>query len=91
MSINEFNQLMEDYIQVKNVMKQLKYQQEFIKNRLHEILDDENTEQIRTPYFELKRTLRYREVIKRDQVPNDIWAMYMENVPFRVLNVKPTP
>lgn len=86
MSIEE---TLEALFLVKREIKELKYQEQYLKELIIGIMDDKDVDNISLPRYSAVRSVRYRESILKKNVPEDIWNVYAERTPFYVLNVKP--
>ena len=82
--------LMEDLFQVKRILREMKYREEFLKERLNLEMDLRQTNMIRTDYFQVKRRTQTREFIHKNDVPEEVWQQLATPTTFWVMNVKPT-
>ncbi len=83
------NRLLESYFNVKRDLKELEYQENYLKQKIHTMLDNHQTDIMESPQYKITRTWRQRESIERAHVPANIWNEYKNVSEFPVLHLKP--
>lgn len=83
------DQLLESYFLVKRDLRELEYQEGYLKDQISGYMDDNGTNKIRTPTFEVNRSFVNRQVMKKSNVPDDVWDAYASNVFYPTLRLKP--
>lgn len=87
MSVEE---TLEAYFLVKRKMRELKYEEDFLKDRIHTLMNESGTNELVTPRFKAQRRLQIRENISRTSVPPDVWDRYAMPSSFTVLHITPS-
>jgi len=89
MNNNVIDDLMEDFIQVKRIIREMKYREEFLKDRLHQEMDIRQSDILRTPNFQVRRREQTQDYLRKEDTPNWVWNEYATPTTYWVMNAKP--
>ena len=74
---------------VRRRLKELKYQEDWLMTRIYELMDEDNTNVIETPFFKASRNIQTRTTLPKSVVPEDFWEENAVSTPFWVLRITP--
>ncbi len=83
------DQLLETYFNLRREMKELAQREEYYKEKLHQLLDEHQTNGLQNADYRLTRTFQMRETLSKKDVPADVWQEYAKTTEFPVLHLKP--
>lgn len=77
------------WLQIKRDIRELKVQEENLRNFFNNYMDAQFVEEIITPSYQLRRKVQSRECVKKGSVPAHIWDAYKQIVEYEALYLKP--
>lgn len=80
--------ILEKWYHVKKQIKDLQEKEEFLKYKIHNIMNQRQTNMVRSEYFTCARKVRTRRDIKKSKVPEEVWDEYAEEIEYPVLLLK---
>ncbi len=85
----QLDEIFTAYSSIRRKIRELEVQQDYLKDVLHELLDDTQSNVLNTPNFNLLRTFVERDVIRRQNLPANVWEAYKETITYPSLHLRP--
>ena len=82
-------QLIKDLNNVRRDLRELEYEEEYLREQLVMIMDDEGVSTIRTPTHQATRRFQVRDMVLKKNVPRSVWNRYSTPVEYEVVTIKP--
>ena len=83
-------QKIDELLAIRNQIKQLRIREETLMNHIHTRMTQQMTNRIDTPTTLCKRSVVERSIMKRANVPPEIWDQYSEVIEYVRLIVRHT-
>ena len=74
---------------VREKMRELKHAERYLMDKLWDAMDDEKTDRIETEQFTATRRQIGRTIMKKADVPPEVWERYAQPILYWTLSVRP--
>ena len=79
--------LLKEWNDIKNHLKHLQHQDEHYRQEVQHIMNERNTNILKSRDFMCKRSTRSRESMSKNHVPRQIWNEYAIQTEYNVLSL----
>jgi hypothetical protein len=91
LSCNKMNNslgILEKWYSIRKQIKELEEKEKFLKYKIHQIMNQRETNTLRSEYFFCERQVRQRTDVKKQTIPEEIWDQYSQTYEYPVLLLK---
>lgn len=82
-------QLIRNLNNVRRDLKELEYEEEYLRDQLLTIMDNEGVNTLRTPTHQATRRFQVRDMVLKKNVPRSVWDRYSTPIEYEVVTIKP--
>jgi len=72
---------------IKQELNMLNKEEKKLRQRMHSYMNHELTNSIQTDTFICTRDIRAREIVTKDDLPEEVWEMYNRVIEYPVLHI----
>lgn len=87
--MNTADNLLEALSLIRREIRELEHQENYVKERIYFLMDQNRTNHLHTQNFDATRTFKTREILRRTDVPDNIWEAYATQTTFPQLSIRP--
>lgn len=80
-------QMLNDYYSVKQQLNILKKDEAYIRKHILEAMKTNRTNMLNTDNYVCVRTFQTREIIRKENVPEEIWSELKEVIQYPILRI----
>jgi hypothetical protein len=73
---------------LKEQLRDIQYEENMIKKHIHSIMNSNNTNRLSSQDYDCFRCTRTRSVLKKTEVPPEIWDTYANEIEYPTLTLK---
>lgn len=80
--------ILDEWYRIRKQIKILEEREKFIKYKIHMVMNDRNTNFLKTTYFNVTRDVVKRATMAKNNVPQNIWDNYSIDIEYPVLRLR---
>lgn len=83
------DKLISDLANIRRQLRELEYEEEYLREVLFDVMNEENVNTIRTRTHQATRRFQSRMMMHKKDVPRAVWNRYSALTEYEVLTIKP--